>query len=331
MNIFIVQTVVMILLAIVIFYLIIYNNSLKLEKRIAKYSISSIKDDSISFFDLLANEYKKMVAKLTKALKKSVFLKKYSLKFNKYITYENDKDVCAMDYVSNKFYISIAFILIITFARIIEGKFPSILDIMVSALLGFFLIDIYFKFYDYVKKKQIEQDLLNAIIIMNNAFRSGRSTMQAIEIVSKELKGPIAQEFKKMHLEISYGLSLDVVFERFSKRVESEEVSYITSSLSILNKTGGNIIKVFSSIEKMLFSKRKLKQEMKSLTSSATMISKILLIMPFLFVGIITILNPSYFMPLFNTNLGNILLFLILLIYGLYAYIVNKIMKVRFN
>ena len=44
---------------IVIFYLIIYNNSLKLEKRIAKYSISSIKDDSISFFDLLANEYKK--------------------------------------------------------------------------------------------------------------------------------------------------------------------------------------------------------------------------------------------------------------------------------
>ena len=323
MNIFIVQTVVMILLAIVIFYLIIYNNSLKLEKRIAKYSISSIKDDSISFFDLLANEYKKMVAKLTKVLKKSVFLKKYSLKFNKYITYENDKDVCAMDYVSNKFYISIAFILIITFARIIEGKFPSILDIMVSALLGFFLIDIYFKFYDYVKKKQIEQDLLNAIIIMNNAFRSGRSTMQAIEIVSKE--------FKKMHLEISYGLSLDVVFERFSKRVESEEVSYITSSLSILNKTGGNIIKVFSSIEKMLFSKRKLKQEMKSLTSSATMISKILLIMPFLFVGIITILNPSYFMPLFNTNLGNILLFLILLIYGLYAYIVNKIMKVRFN
>ena len=331
MNIFIVQTVVMILLAIVIFYLIIYNNSLKLEKRIAKYSISSIKDDSISFFDLLANEYKKMVAKLTKALKKSVFLKKYSLKFNKYITYENDKDVCAMDYVSNKFYISIAFILIITFARIIEGKFPSILDIMVSALLGFFLIDIYFKFYDYVKKKQIEQDLLNAIIIMNNAFRSGRSTMQAIEIVSKELKGPIAQEFKKMHLEISYGLSLDVVFERFSKLVESEEVSYITSSLSILNKTGGNIIKVFSSIEKILFSKRKLKQEMKSLTSSATMISKILLIMPFLFVGIITILNPSYFMPLFNTNLGNILLFLILLIYGLYAYIVNKIMKVRFN
>ena len=107
-------------------------------------------------------------------------------------------------------------------------------------------------------------------------------------------------------------------------------MNYITSSLSILNKTGGNIIKVFSSIEKMLFNKRKLKQEMKSLTSSAKMISKILLIMPFIFVALITILNPSYFMPLFNTSIGKLILVIIILIYLLYAFIVNRIMKVRF-
>ena len=331
MNVFIIQTIIMIILAFIIFYLIIYNKSLRLEKRISKYSIDSIKDDSISLFDLLSNEYSKLVMKLSKILKKSMLLKKYSLRYNKYITYENEKNTIAMDFISNKIFICLLFVFIIFFARIIEGTFPSLLDILVSSLFGFFLIDIYFKFYDYLKKKQIEQDLLNAIIIMNNAFRSGRSTMQAIEIVSHELKGPISQEFKKMHLEISYGLSLDVVFERFSKRVDSEEVNYITSSLSILNKTGGNIIKVFSSIEKMLFNKQKLKQEMKSLTSSANMISKILLVMPFVFVGIITILNPSYFMPLINTTLGNILLFIILLVYGLYAFIVNKIMKVRFS
>ena len=78
------------------------------------------------------------------------------------------------------------------------------------------------------------------------------------------------------------------------------------------------------------FQTQKLKQEMKSLTSSANMISKILLIMPFVFVAIITLLNPSYFMSLINTSLGNVLLFVIVLIYGLYAFIVNKIMKVRF-
>lgn len=330
MNVFIIQTMVMIVLAFVIFYLIIYNKSLKIERRISKYSTQSIKNNRVSLFDLLYDEYFKLIFKLSRVLKKSTIMTKYSFKYNKYISYDNVKDVSAMDFISNKFLICVLFIFIICFARIIEGVMPSIFDILISGLLGFFLLDIYFKFSDYVKKRQVEQELLNAIIIMNNAFRSGRSTMQAIEIVAEELKGPIKQEFKKMHLEISYGLSLDVVFDRFSKRVESEEVSYITSSLSILNKTGGNIIKVFSSIEKMLFNKRKLKQEMKSLTSSASMISKILLFMPFIFVIFITLLNPDYFMPLINTTMGNIILCLIIIIYAIYAYVVNRIMKVRF-
>ena len=331
MNIFIVQTIIMIILALVIFYLIIYNKTLNLERRISKYSIEAIKDNSVSLFDFLSKFYNDLVVGLSSKLRKSHFLRNYASKYNKYITYENEKTVSNMDYVSNKFYISFAFIFVIFLARIIEGVMPSYYDILISGLLGFFVLDIYFKITDYIKKKKVEQDLLNAIIIMNNAFRSGRSTIQAIEIVSKELTGPIKQEFKKMHLEISYGLSLDVVFDRFSKRVDSEEVDYITSSLSILNKTGGNIIKVFASIEKMLFNKRKLKQEMKSLTSSANMLSKMLLFMPFVFVILISLLNPNYFMPLINTTLGNIILFFIIAIYILYIIIVNRIMKVRFE
>ncbi len=330
MNVFIIQTIVMILLAFIIFYLIIYNKSLKIERRISKYSIESIKNNEVSVFDLLYNYYLKLVSKISKMLKKSSIMVKYSSRYNKYISYDNVKDISAMDFISDKFLICFVFIFIISFARIIEGVMPSFADVLIFGLLGFFLLDIYFKFSDHIKKKQVEQELLNAIIIMNNAFRSGRSTMQAIEIVAQELKGPIKQEFKKMHLEISYGLSLDVVFDRFSKRVASEEVNYITSSLSILNKTGGNIIKVFSSIEKMLFNKRKLKQEMKSLTSSSSMISKILLFMPFVFVLFITLLQPDYFAALINTTIGNIILCLIILIYVIYAYVVNRIMKVRF-
>lgn len=330
MNVFIIQTVIILLLTFIIFYLITYNSALKLEKRISKYSVSSLKDEKLSLMDNISNKYNLLIKSISNILKKSVILKKYSLKYNKYIDYEEKKDTSSLDFVSNKIIISFIFIFVIVLARIIEGKFANIIDILLSGVIGFFIIDIYYKISSYIKKKLVERDLLNAIIIMNNAFRSGRSTMQAIEIVSKELKGPIKQEFRKMHMEISYGLSLDVVFERFSKRVESEEVSYITSSLSILNKTGGNIIKVFSSIEKMLFDKRKLKQEMKSLTSSSNMISKVLLIIPFIFVLFILLLDKNYFDTLFSSSAGNIILCLIIVLYLLYAFFVNKIMRVRF-
>lgn len=319
-----------IILTIIIFYLLLYYVSSLKEKRIAKYSIDSLKNNDKPFFEVVSDIYLLFRNHITKLLKKSTVFSKYSLKYNRYITYDNEKDICAMDYISNKFLIAFLFIFLTIITNTIIPHMFSIFQMIFFGFIGFFVIDIYFIIYDITKKKQIEQDLLNAIIIMNNAFRSGNSTMQAIEIVSKELKGPISQEFKKMHLEISYGLSLDVVFERFSKRVESKEVNYITSSLSILNKTGGNIINVFSSIEKVLFDKRKLKQEMKSLTSSSKLVSIFLLVLPIMFIVLVSALNREYFLPLITTTVGNILLVIILLLYSIYIFVVIKIMNVRY-
>ncbi|MEG2351612.1 MAG: type II secretion system F family protein [Bacilli bacterium] len=329
-NVFIFQTIIILILALVILCIIIFNKALSLERRISKYSVDSLKSDSKSLFDRASNSYFKMIKKLTKVLKKSKLASKYSRRYSKYISYDKINEIVPLDYISNKIIVCIMFIIIIFFAKIIEGTYPNVFELLIAAFLGFFIIDIFFMFSNYAKKKQIEQDLLNAIIIMNNAFRSGRSTMQAIEIVANELKGPIQQEFKKMHLEISYGLSLDTVFERFNNRVALEEVSYITSSLTILNKTGGNIIKVFSSIEKMLFNKKKLKQEMKALTSSSTMISRVLLFLPFAFITAIYFFDNSYFDPLFTTTIGRLILLITIVVYLVYVFIVNRVMKVRF-
>ena len=65
-----------------------------------------------------------------------------------------------------------------------------------------------------------------------------------------------------MHQEMKYGLSVDVVFDRFAKRMNLEEAEYLSSSLTILNRTGGNIVAVFNSIEKTLFDKKKLNEEL---------------------------------------------------------------------
>ena len=78
---------------------------------------------------------------------------------------------------------------------------------------------------------------------MNNSFKSGRSITQSIDTVAEELEGPMGEEFHIMSLELLYGLEIDVVFERFAKRIDMEEASYLTASLTILNKTGGDIIK----------------------------------------------------------------------------------------
>ena len=142
------------------------------------------------------------------------------------------------------------------------------------------------------------------------------------------IRGGKPNEFKKMYLDMKYGLSVDTVFERFAKRVDLEEAVFLSSSLTILNKTGGNIVEVFSSIERTLFDKKKLNEELKNISASPKMVTRVLLVIPIIFISIIYILNPSYFAPLFSSTLGYMIIVTIVLMFIIYVILLNKITKI---
>ena len=328
-SVYIFQLIFMAILALIALGILIYNKSLKLEKRISRFSINPIKDESLSLFDSITRRISGVVSKLDKVLYKSEFLKKYSKRYAKYIRTNNQINKTNMDFISTKVLCSIVCIIIAIFAKTIKLKIFNIYDIYLPLVFGFFLPDFiyYYKYRTY--RKKLENDLLQAIIIMNNSFKSGRSITQAINLVSKELEGPMAEEFKKMNLELSFGLGMDVVFNRLYERIGIEEIAYLTASLTILNQTGGNIVEVFNSIEKSLFNKKKLRLELKSLTSGSRMIVNVLMIVPIAFILLIWIINPTYFLPLFTNNLGIILIGIIATYYILYIIVIRKLLKVK--
>ncbi|MBQ2409223.1 MAG: type II secretion system F family protein, partial [Bacilli bacterium] len=176
---------------------------------------------------------------------------------------------------------------------------------------------------------KLENDLLQAVMIMNNAFKAGKSITQAVELVSIELDGPIGNEFNKMLVELNFGLDINVVFSRFEERVQIKEAEYLTASLSILNSTGGDIIKIFNTIEKTLIDKKKLQFELEALTASSKIILYVLFIVPFLFILFITMLEPTYFNPFFTSSFGFAIFVIIVILYLIYIYIISKLMKVR--
>ena len=325
--------VIQILLIIGLFFVVVYlikiKNSLALEKRITRFSTESLIDRPLSFFDKLNEKYNNLISKITKSLSKSKILTKYSLRYDKYLDKTKIIKDKAMDIVSNKVLISVIALSVTIVSDVLRGQHLSALQVILSLLVGFFIPDVFLVINEKRKRKQIEEDLFKAVLIMSNAFKSGRSIMQAVEIVSQELDGPISEEFKKMYIDLTYGLELDVVFDRLSSRIKLEETKYMASSLVILNKTGGNIIKVFSSIERSFFERKKLNDELKSVTALSSFVFKILVAIPFIIFIMIYILNPGYFVPLVTTIVGKTILIIILLIYVLYIIIVRKLIRIR--
>lgn len=324
----IIQIILVLLIIGILFFILKQIQTSKLEKRFEAFSLQSNNDIEISFFDQLSLIIWKKIHKLSKIFSHSAVLNDYAKKYDRYIPYEEREKKENMDYISIKFSLG-SFFILLNIVSIIFSANVNAMTCLFSFLIGFFLPDMTLAIKFKKKRKQIEEDLLKAIIIMNNSFKSGRNIMQAIQIVKTELEGPIADEFGKIYLDITYGLSLEVVFNRFYERVKLEDAKSIASSLTLLNKTGGNIVSVFESIEKSFFDKKKLQNEMNSLTAASVFVFRVLVALPLIFTLVIFLLNPTYFNPLFHSGIGIFITLVILLLYINYILIIKKAMKVK--
>ena len=325
---FIIQLVLFSVLFIIIIFLLRNIIANRKASRIQYYSLKPIKNEEISFSERIVNSYLSFVKKFRKLIKKSNYFVMRSKKYEKYIKYKDRDRIQNVDFITNKFIISIIFILLTTISQIFTTKSFSFFGYIINYFIGYYLLD-FLLFLNYKRKtRNIENDLLRAIIIMNNCFKAGKSTLQALKVASDELPYPLGDEFKKMYLDMKYGLSIDTVFERFARRVNIDEAIYLSSSLTILNKTGGNIVEVFSSIERTLFDKKKLKEEMKNISAAPKVVVIILSIIPIIFVFIVYLLNPMYFNPLFDSVLGYIIIAIIVIMFIIYLILLLKTLKV---
>ena len=325
----IIQTLSLLSLVIIAFAIIRFRRSFNLEKRISKYSLEPIKGKNKSLFDNFYQMYYKLIKSLGASLQKSEFMQKYSKRYEKYLAIYKEYYKNGFEIVANKIIIGCLFIIVAVFSKILQYQLIEFYEMLIPFIIGFFLLDIIFISKYRIYHNKLENDLLQAITVMNNAFKSGRSITQAVELVSRELDGQISVEFSKIYMELNLGLEIDVVFDRFSKRVNLDEITYLTASLSVLSKTGGNIIKVFSSIEQNLFNKKKLKLELASLTGTSKIIVTALYLVPALFILFVSLVSPGYFEPFYTTEIGFIFMGIIAILYVIYIVSVNKIMKVR--
>ncbi|MEG1313815.1 MAG: hypothetical protein RSD40_05825, partial [Bacilli bacterium] len=206
---FTIQLIIIFSLLFVIIFLLKYYSALQLEKRISKYTVDKENKKDLSFFDKYHQIYLKCEHKLALLLAKLYIFNTYSKKYDQYVDKSKDTRQYGMDFIAMKVVYGFIVLIIVIVSDVLQYKSITFFQIIYSLLIGFFVPDIYLKSLELYRKKRIENDLLRAITMMNNAFQSGKSTMQALSLVSKELDGPLQEEFKKMCIDLSYGLSLE--------------------------------------------------------------------------------------------------------------------------
>ena len=180
---------------------------------------------------------------------------------------------------------------------------------IVSALIGAGLGGMVPRFY--MKRQQDKRlvtfgnqlpDMLNLVV---NGLRSGYSTMQALEAVSKELPPPLCDEFSRVVKEMQLGISMGESLNNLHRRIPSDDLDLIITAINVQREVGGNLAEILDTISYTIRERIKIKGEIKVLVSQVIYSGRFLALLPLILMGLLWFANREYLMTFFSP--GNLL------------------------
>ncbi len=166
-------------------------------------------------------------------------------------------------------------------------------------------------FLGFLRKRRQNKflnDFADAIDVMVRALKAGLPVSESMKIIASESGPPVGPEFLEVVEGQRIGITIDQGIERMVERVPLSEVNFLAIVMTIQSKTGGNLSEALTNLSRVLRDRKKMKQKIRSVSQEAKSSAAIIGSLPFVIMGALTVLNPHYMSPLFETSLGNIFL-----------------------
>ena len=171
------------------------------------------------------------------------------------------------------------------------------------AVIAFFVPDLLLKRAISQRRLNFGKQLVDVLILMTGAVRAGYSLPQAIEVVSKELKQPASEEFRRVRHEIGLGLSLSQALNNLVSRMENDDLYLVVTAININSQVGGNIVTMLEAVTETIRERVRLFAEVRVLTAQQRFGSYVLTFMPVGMAAAMFFINPRYMMRLFDPQI----------------------------
>jgi tight adherence protein B len=204
---------------------------------------------------------------------------------------------------------------------------------LILTLMSFILLSCLPLFYVYSRKaKRLKLFILqfpDAIDMIISALKAGHAFNKAMQLVSSEAPDPVGIEFRKTFEENSLGLSIKEALNNLTQRVDSLDLKLFVMAVILQKETGGNLTEILDKISQTIRERFKLIGQIKAYTAQGRMSMWILGLLPLGFALIVSSINPDYLRPLFEEQLGKILLIAAVFLQIIGFIIIRKIIQIK--
>ena len=169
----------------------------------------------------------------------------------------------------------------------------------VVALAVLFALGLYFPrwYIGYRQRKRLTafaRQLPDTITLLANSLRAGSSFLQGIELVTREARPPISEEFERVVREMSLGVALQPALGNLVRRVASEDLELMVTAINIQSQVGGNLATVLDSIAFTIRERVRIQGEIKTLTAMQRYSGYVITLLPVGLAGILFLISPTY-------------------------------------
>ena len=139
------------------------------------------------------------------------------------------------------------------------------------------------------------------------ALKAGHAFSGGMKLATENFEDPLGTEFERTLDEINFGISTNDALKNLLERVDSLDLRYFVVSVILQRETGGNLAEIMESISRIIRERFKFRDKVRVLSAEGKFSGVLLCALPFLIIGYLQIVNPSYLTILFAEPTGQIL------------------------
>ena len=172
--------------------------------------------------------------------------------------------------------------------------FHSVITLAVLFAVGAYFPRWYVGYRQKKRLKLFSQQLPDTITLLANSLRAGSSFLQGLELVTREARPPISEEFERVVREMSLGVALQPALMNLVRRVASEDLELMVTAINIQSQVGGNLATVLDSIAFTIRERVRIQGEIQTLTAMQRYSGYVITLLPIGRAGILFLVSPTY-------------------------------------
>lgn len=158
------------------------------------------------------------------------------------------------------------------------------------------------------QRRLFDEQLADNLQVIASAQRAGHSFLGAMTVSVEEAPEPTKREFERVLADERLGIPVEDALEGAARRMASSDLDQVILVSRLQRETGGNTAEVLDKVAETARDRSELRRLIQTLTAQGRMSRWVVTALPITLLVIVSVLNPGYTAPLFETSDGRVAL-----------------------